>query len=88
MSIFYHRFPNLSTSGLQNRIASDFLKVIPNVEPHAQGKSKGYLNGHPIMVQTFLVLHVPLSRRFDQSENWLSSRCLTSMITRDLVFPS
>ena len=32
--------------------------------------------------------HSSLPRRFDQSGNWLSSRCLTSVITQELVFPS
>ena len=32
--------------------------------------------------------HSPLSRKFYPSENWLSSSCLTSVITRELVFPS
>ena len=32
--------------------------------------------------------HSPLPRRFYPSENWLSSRCLTSVIIGELVFPS
>ena len=32
--------------------------------------------------------HSPLPRRFYPSENWLSSRCLNSVIVRELVFPS
>ena len=48
---------------------------------------KGYLNGHP-MVPTFLQRHLPLSKRFDPSEKWLSLRCLTSLITQELVSPS
>ena len=40
-------------------------------------KGKGYINGHPIF-PTFQQLQLPLLRRFDPSENWLSSRCLTS----------
>ena len=31
--------------------------------------------------------YLPLPRKFDPSENCLSSRCLTSVITRELVFP-
>ena len=30
----------------------------------------------------------PLFRKFYPSEDWLSSRCLTSVIARELVFPS
>ena len=35
-----------------------------------------------------LQLHSPLPRRYYPTENWLSSRCLTSVIGRELVFPS
>ena len=31
--------------------------------------------------------HSPLTRKFYSSEHWLSSRCLTSVIMRELVFP-
>ena len=33
-------------------------------------------------------MHSPLPRRVYPSENWLSSGCLTSVIVRELVFPS
>ena len=32
--------------------------------------------------------HSPLLRRYHPSENWLSSRCLTSVIVRKLAFPT
>ena len=32
--------------------------------------------------------HSPLLRKFYPSEDWLSSRCLTSVILQELVFPS
>ena len=48
-------------------------------------RGKGISNGHP-MFPTFLQQHLPPLRKFDPTENWL--RCLTSVITRELVFPS
>ena len=52
-----------------------------------RAKGKWYLNGHHI-VPTFLRQHLSLPRRFYPSENWFSSKCLTSVITRERVFPS
>ena len=49
--------------------------------------TKGISNGQPIFL-TFLQQHLPLPRKFDPTENWLSSRCLTSVITPELVFKS
>ena len=51
-----------------------------------RAKGNGYFNGHP-MVPTFSQQHLPLTRNFDPSENWLSSRYLTSVMTWKLVFP-
>ena len=50
-------------------------------------KWKWYLSGH-LIVLTFLLQHLQLPRRFDPSGTWLSSRCLTLVITRELAFPS
>ena len=45
-----------------------------------RAKGKGYLNVTPhVPNPTFLQQHLPLPRRFDPTENWLSSRCLTSV---------
>ena len=47
------------------------------------------LHEHPCWLYTLIALrqHSPLPRRFYPSENWLSSRCLTSVIIRELAFP-
>ena len=41
-----------------------------------------------LYASTALQQHSQLPRTFCPSENWLSSRCLTSLIVRELVFPS
>ena len=48
------------------------------------------LRGQPNLLYTLIALqqHSPLPRRFRPTENGLSSRCLTSVIVRKLVFPS
>ena len=65
-----------------------YLKRSPlMVNPIRLTKGVGYFHGHS-MVGTSLQQHLPLTRRFDSSENWLNSRWLTSVIAREMVFPS
>ena len=44
----------------------------------------------PSWLYTLIALqqHLTIPRKYHPTENWLSSRCLTSMIIRELVFPS
>ena len=48
------------------------------------------LPGQPCWLYAWIALqqHSPILRELKQSENWLSSRCLTSVIVQELVFPS
>ena len=66
---------------------SFFLFLKGRLMVNQMHRGKGISNGHP-MFPTFLQQHLQHPRKFDPSENWYSSRCLTSVITQELVFPS